>query len=289
MSLTLCLCCCSVAKLCLTLRLHGLQHSRLFCPSLSPGVCSDSCPLIWWCFLTIASSDTYLCVWCVYIHIYKCIYASNILWKNGGGEAEGIKILVVYWNDILADRSHIWLNSLLVAGEKSSLALAEAMCDLTISPHRWGEVFSSSAWGRRPQSGPGGVRVSHWAFCTELAAPLLLPLPLVPRVEGPLVTDTWLQTETHPLVFSIIFRFRGELCATGKRKQTFLWFVEGTPFASGPCLCSLVGLLLPSPLLRCWLSWLWQPVAFSSVFQPGSHTPNASRDIRIYNSDWGNG
>ena len=210
MSLTLCLCCCSVAKLCLTLRLHGLQHSRLFCPSLSPGVCSDSCPLIWWCFLTIASSDTYLCVWCVYIHIYKCIYASNILWKNGGGEAEGIKILVVYWNDILADRSHIWLNSLLVAGEKSSLALAEAMCDLTISPHRWGEVFSISAWGHLPQSGPGGVRVSHWAFCTEPAAPLLLPLPLVPRVEGPLVTDTWLQTERHPLVFSIIFRFRGD-------------------------------------------------------------------------------
>ena len=28
-----------------TLRPHGLQHSRLLCPSLSPGVCSDSCLL----------------------------------------------------------------------------------------------------------------------------------------------------------------------------------------------------------------------------------------------------
>ena len=27
---------------------HGLQHDRLPCPSLSPGVCSNSCPLIWW-------------------------------------------------------------------------------------------------------------------------------------------------------------------------------------------------------------------------------------------------
>ena len=26
---------------------HGLQHSRLPCPSLSPRVCSNSCPLSW--------------------------------------------------------------------------------------------------------------------------------------------------------------------------------------------------------------------------------------------------
>ena len=35
---------------------HGLQHSRLPCPSLSPGVCSNSCPSGWWCYLTISSS-----------------------------------------------------------------------------------------------------------------------------------------------------------------------------------------------------------------------------------------
>ena len=28
---------------------HGLQHARLPCPSLSPGVCSNSSPLSWWC------------------------------------------------------------------------------------------------------------------------------------------------------------------------------------------------------------------------------------------------
>ena len=27
---------------------HGLQHPRLPCPSPSPGVCSNSCPLSWW-------------------------------------------------------------------------------------------------------------------------------------------------------------------------------------------------------------------------------------------------
>ena len=35
---------------------HGLQHTRLPCPSLSPGVCSNSCPLSWWCHPTISSS-----------------------------------------------------------------------------------------------------------------------------------------------------------------------------------------------------------------------------------------
>ena len=30
-------------------RPHGLQHARLLCPLLSPGVCSDSCPLNHWC------------------------------------------------------------------------------------------------------------------------------------------------------------------------------------------------------------------------------------------------
>ena len=34
----------------------GLQYTRLPCPSLSPGVCSSSCPLSRWCYLTISSS-----------------------------------------------------------------------------------------------------------------------------------------------------------------------------------------------------------------------------------------
>ena len=37
-------------------RPHGLQHYRLPCPSLSPRVCADSCPLSRWCYLTTLSS-----------------------------------------------------------------------------------------------------------------------------------------------------------------------------------------------------------------------------------------
>ena len=43
-------------KSCLTLRPHGLQHTRLPCPSLSPRVYSNSCPLSQWCHPTISPS-----------------------------------------------------------------------------------------------------------------------------------------------------------------------------------------------------------------------------------------
>jgi len=38
--------------------LQWLHHARLSCPSLSPGVCSKSCPLSWWCHPTILSTVT---------------------------------------------------------------------------------------------------------------------------------------------------------------------------------------------------------------------------------------
>ena len=50
--------CCSVTQLGPTLWPHGLQHTRLLCPSPSPRVCSDSCPLSWWCHPIISSSVT---------------------------------------------------------------------------------------------------------------------------------------------------------------------------------------------------------------------------------------
>ena len=36
---------------------HGLQHTRFPCPSLSPEICSNSCPLSWWCHPVITFSD----------------------------------------------------------------------------------------------------------------------------------------------------------------------------------------------------------------------------------------
>ena len=46
----------SVAQLYLLVQPHGLQHSRLPCPSPSPRACSNSCLLSWWCHPTLSSS-----------------------------------------------------------------------------------------------------------------------------------------------------------------------------------------------------------------------------------------
>ena len=39
-----------------SLQPHGLQHTRLPCPSPTPRACSNSCPLSRWCHPTISSS-----------------------------------------------------------------------------------------------------------------------------------------------------------------------------------------------------------------------------------------
>ena len=39
-------------------RPYELEHTRLLCPPLSPGVCSNSCPFSQWSYLTISSSAT---------------------------------------------------------------------------------------------------------------------------------------------------------------------------------------------------------------------------------------
>ena len=49
-----------------SLWLLGLQHASLPCPSLSPGVCSNPCPLSQWCHPTILSSV---------IPISSCLYS----------------------------------------------------------------------------------------------------------------------------------------------------------------------------------------------------------------------
>ena len=47
-----------------SLQAHELQHTRLPCPSQSPGVCSNSCPLNRWCRPTVSSSVAPFSSWC---------------------------------------------------------------------------------------------------------------------------------------------------------------------------------------------------------------------------------
>ena len=53
---SVCSSCCSFVRLCLTLQTQWPQHARHPCPTVSPKVCSNSCPLSQWCYLIISSS-----------------------------------------------------------------------------------------------------------------------------------------------------------------------------------------------------------------------------------------
>ena len=44
-----------------SLQPHGLQHAKLPCPSPTPRVHSNPCPLSWWCHPTISSSAIPFC------------------------------------------------------------------------------------------------------------------------------------------------------------------------------------------------------------------------------------
>ena len=63
---------------------HRLQHTRLPCPSPSPGVCSDSHPLILWCHPTISPLSPLLLPPSIFPSIIICL--KNI-WEHLGETA----------------------------------------------------------------------------------------------------------------------------------------------------------------------------------------------------------
>ena len=59
-------------SLCLTLWSHGLQHARPPCPSSTPRVYSNSCPLSRWCHPAISSSVIPFCLFVV-VHVLEVL------------------------------------------------------------------------------------------------------------------------------------------------------------------------------------------------------------------------
>ena len=74
-----------------SLQPHGLQHTRLPCPSLSPGICSNSCPLSQWCYLTTSSSAAFFFCLQPFLALgsfpKNCIFSNDV--KASGGQSIG--------------------------------------------------------------------------------------------------------------------------------------------------------------------------------------------------------
>ena len=66
-----------------SLRPHGLQHARPPCPSPTPGVYPNSCPLSWWCHPTISSSVVLLLPLSIFLSI-------RIFSNESGGQSTGL-------------------------------------------------------------------------------------------------------------------------------------------------------------------------------------------------------
>ena len=75
-----------MAKLSPTLQLHGRQHTRLPCPSLSPRIWSDSYPFSQWCHPTSSSSAVPFCS-CPQSVPASGSFSVNHLVASGGGSA----------------------------------------------------------------------------------------------------------------------------------------------------------------------------------------------------------
>ena len=104
-------CCCAVTKSCLTLRPWGLQCARRPCPSLSPRVCSNSCPLSWWNQLFLCCPLLLLLSIFPIIEVFSNESVLRIRWPNywsfpfsisPSNEYSGLISFRTDWFDLLA-------------------------------------------------------------------------------------------------------------------------------------------------------------------------------------------
>ena len=84
-----------------SLKPHGLQHTRLLCPSPSPGACWNSCRLSRWCQPTILSS----------VFPFSCFGSMNFIIHLQG--------------PFLSGNHHIWGCRLSMLGNKAVSLLTE--------------------------------------------------------------------------------------------------------------------------------------------------------------------
>ena len=92
---------------------HGLQHTRLTCPSPTPGVCTNSCPLSQWYHPTISSSHPLLLLPTVFpsIWVFSSELALCTMWPkywsfsfsiSPSNEYSGLMSFRIDWFDLLA-------------------------------------------------------------------------------------------------------------------------------------------------------------------------------------------
>ena len=94
-----------------SLQPHGLQHTRPLCPLPSPGACSNSCPMSWWCHPTICCPLLLLPSIFLSIRVFSNKSALCIRWPkywsfsssiSPSSEYSGLISFRIDWSDLFA-------------------------------------------------------------------------------------------------------------------------------------------------------------------------------------------
>ena len=128
-----------------SLRPHGLQHTRLFCPSLTPQVCTNSCPLSQWCFLTISSSASPFSSCPQFFPNYRVFSNESDLcirwpkyWNfsfsiSPSSEYSGLICFRIDWFNFLAFKTRVFQHH----SSKASILQCSAFFIVQLSIHTW--------------------------------------------------------------------------------------------------------------------------------------------------------
>ena len=123
-----------------SLRPHGLQHARPPCPPLSPGVCSNSCPLSQWCHPTVSSSVRLLLLPSIFLRLGVFSNQSGVCIRWSKYWSFSFCIIPANENSGLISFRMDWLDLLAVQGTLKSLL------STTVQKHQF--------FGDQPSYGP---------------------------------------------------------------------------------------------------------------------------------------
>ena len=79
-----------------SLQPHELKHFRLLYSPLSLGICSNSCPLSWWCYLTVSSSATHFSI-CLQSFPVSGSFPMSRLFTWGGQSISTPASVIQHW------------------------------------------------------------------------------------------------------------------------------------------------------------------------------------------------
>ena len=111
---------------------HGLQHTRLPCPSPSPGTCSNSCQLNWWYHPTISSSVA-LFSFCLQSFPASGSFPMSQLFTSGG-QNTGVSALASVHPMSIQGLFHLRLTSLISLLSKG---LSRVFSSPTVQKHQF--------------------------------------------------------------------------------------------------------------------------------------------------------